>query len=142
MEASNINKYMIDDFELPIYPSNVTCQHNLVSKAWNDAWGEFHSVPINSKANITWKFSCLENDVLEQIHSYVMNKIKTSKKNEFMVNAFLSGEGWVKGKCYLGFPIKAPGYGASNDGKVPYAQYELYWTEIKGTVINQPGTVS
>ena len=147
--ASNTNKYMINGVEIPVYPTSVVCSDNLISKSWNNMYGEFVDIPVNLKAKVNWIFDIIPDrnngivssglDVLynSMIRQYIIN----NKSRFFEINTYFPGVGFISGTFYLGTPTTFTSkdtYGPS--GKVNYWQVELHWIEVDGIKLNSPLT--
>lgn len=77
---SSTTKYTIDGVEIPVYPSSISPSHNLVSKSWNDMYGVFKDIPVNSKLKINWVFDYIsESDLNTLWGRMIYNKIINSK---------------------------------------------------------------
>lgn len=137
---SNTQKYMIDGVEIPVYPSSVTPSDNLVSKSWNNMWGEFIDIPVNLKTKIIWKFDCIsESDMNILYNTMIRNKIINQKSRFFTVNSYFPGVGYINGTFYLGTPTQFTSkdyYGPA--GKINYWSGEIHWIETDGIRLNDP----
>lgn len=147
--ASNITKYTINGVEIPVYPTSVVCSDNLVSKSWNNMYGEFVDIPVNLKAKVNWVFDIVNDgnngiyssglDVLynNMIRQYIID----NKSRFFEINTYFPGVGFISGTFYLGTPTTFTSkdtYGPS--GKINYWQVELHWIEVDGIKLNSPLT--
>ena len=147
--VSNISKYTINGVEIPIYPTSVVCSDNLVSKSWNNMYGEFVDIPVNLKTKVNWVFDIIADggndlnssglDVLynNMIRQYIIN----NKSRFFEINTYFPGVGFIAGTYYLGTPttFTSKDYYGPN-GKVNYWQVELHWIEVDGIRLNSPLT--
>lgn len=139
---SNVEKYMIDGVEIPVYPSSVTVSDNLVSKSWNNMYGEFQDIPVNLKIKVNWIFDYINNNDYETLYGQMIRAAILEKKSRyFELNTFFPGVGFVKGTFYLGTPttFNSKDWMTSN-GKPTWWQGELHWIEVKGTRLNDPTT--
>lgn len=146
MEVSNIHKYTIkhindsgDPQEIPCYPTSVTPSDNLVSKSWNNMWGEFIDIPVNLKTKIIWKFDVIsEADMNTLYGSLIRNKITQYKNRFFYINSYFPGVGFIRGKYYLGTPTSFNSLYGIGDGSVKYFSGEIHWIEVDGNRLNNP----
>lgn len=147
MVVTNIAKYTIkhvkdtgDPVEIPVYPSSVVPSHNLISKSWNNMYGEFQDVPVNIKCKVNWVFDAISEDELEQLYrNLIYTKIETYKSRFFVINTFFPGLGFISGTFYLGTPTNFKSLGAnSNDGSVKWFSLELHWIEVDGNRLLDP----
>lgn len=137
---SNITKYTIDGVEIPVYPSSISPSHNLVSKSWNDMYGVFKDIPVNSKLKINWIFDYIsESDLNTLWGEMIYNKIISSKSRFFEINSYFPGLGFVSGTFYLGTPtnFSSKDWETSN-GKPNWFTCELHWIEVDGIKLNSP----
>lgn len=142
--TSSIKKYTIDGVEIPCYPSSVAPSHNLVSKSWNDMYGVFRDIPVNSKLKINWVFEYISESDLERLWgSMIYNKLLSSKSRFFEINSHFPGLGFVKGTFYLGTPTSFTSKDWHTDcGAVNYYQCELHWIEVDGIALNSPTAIT
>lgn len=137
---SSIKKYMVDGVEIPVYPTSVAPSHNLISKSWNDMYGVFKDIPVNSKLKVNWIFDVVSETNLETLWgTMIYNKIITTKSRFFEINTYFPGLGFIKGTFYLGTPTSFTSKDwQSGDGSVNYWQCELHWIEVDGIKLNSP----
>lgn len=146
--------YSISDGTDTIYvnPSATSASHNLVSWSWNDWNGTFHDERlIAQKMKIIWKFEADETEegtvaglgnittVAKRsnhtsIMEWLMNKINANHSRFFIVNSWVSGLGWKKGKMYLGTPtnLDAEGIKPGSSKEMAVSKLELHWIEVPG----------
>ncbi len=148
--ASNISKYTINGVEIPVYPTSVVCSDNLVSKSWNNMYGEFVDIPVNLKAKVNWIFDIvpdssnneLDSSGLEILYNEMIRQYIIDNKSRFFeINTYFPGVGFISGTFYLGTPTTFTSkdtYGP--DGKINYWQVELHWIEVDGIRLNSPLT--
>lgn len=137
---SSIEKYMIDGVEIPAYPTSVTVSDNLVSKSWNNMYGEFKDIPVNLKLKVNWIFDYIKNEDYEVLYGQMIRASILSKKSRFFkINTFVPGVGFVEGTFYLGTPttFNSKDWITSN-GKPNWWQGELHWIEVDGVRLNDP----
>lgn len=140
--SSNIEKYTINGVEIPVYPSSLYCEEELISKSHNDMYATFHDIPIALKAKVNWIYDFVSSDELKELYgNMIRNQIIKSGSRFFELNTEYPGIGFISGKFYVGAPIrftsKGTGYG---NGKVPYWQLEIHWIEVDGIQLNSPLT--
>lgn len=142
-ELSNINKYTIDGVEITAYPTSIAPSHNLVSKSWNDMYGVFKDIPVNSKLKINWVFDMVSEEDLRVLwRDLIYNKIISKKSRFFNINTYFPGLGFIKGLFYLGTPTSFTSKDwQGGDGSVNYFQCELHWIEVDGIKLNSPTTI-
>jgi hypothetical protein len=147
MVVSNIAKYTIkhvkdsgNPVEIPVYPSSIVPSHNLISKSWNNMYGQFQDVPVNIKLKINWVFDAISESDLEQLYNnLIYNKILTYKSRFFEINTYFPGVGFISGTFYLGTPTNFKSLGThSNDGSVKWFSLELHWIEVDGIKLLDP----
>lgn len=137
---SDAAAYMIDGVEIPAYPTSVSPSHNLVSKSWNDMFGQFKDIPINSKLKINWVFDYITDEDLTILwRNMIYNKLINQKTRFFEINTAFPGLGFIKGTFYLGTPTNFQSKDwQSNSGRANWYQCELHWIEVDGIVLNSP----
>ena len=146
MEASNVQMYTIkhasesgDPVEIPTYPSSVTPSDNLVSKSWNNMYGEFKDIPVNLKTKIIWKFDAISETELNTLYNeLIRSKILQYKSRFFYVNTYFPGVGFVSGLYYLGTPTTFNSLGGAHKGAVNWFSGEIHWIEVDGVRLNDP----
>jgi hypothetical protein len=148
MEVSNIQKYTIKhslstgaDLEVPekAYPTSVVASDNLVSKSWNNMYGEFKDIPVNLKTKIIWKFDAIREDFLEEMYGKMRADILQYKSRFFYINTFFPGVGYVKGLYYLGTPTTFNSLDAGGfKGSIKWFSGEIHWIEVDGVRLNDP----
>lgn len=137
--------YFIDGTELPksAYPTSVKPSHNLVSRSWNNMYGNFKDIPVNSKLKINWIFDYVYESDLEKVWGYIYNKILTQKSRFFDIVTYFPGIGFVEGTFYLGTPTNFTSKDTQcNDGSANWWSMELHWIEVDGIVLNSPTQVA
>lgn len=140
---SSVQSYTIDGVEIPVYPSSVEPSHNLVSKSWNNMYGQFQDIPVNSKLKINWKFEIISKEDLEKLWGQMIYKKITEQKTRFFeINSYFPGLGFIKGTFYLGTPttFSSKDWQTSN-GTLNYVGFELHWIEVDGLVLNSPTSI-
>jgi hypothetical protein len=146
-QASSVEKYTIKHVkdtgsavEIPVYPSSITCSDNLISKSWNNMYGEFKDIPVNLKMKINWIFDCQDEDTLKAWYNEkIRKKIIEHKSRFFTLNAYFDGVGFIVGTFYLGTPNTFNSLGGhKNNGEVSHSKYELHWIEVNGVRLNSP----
>lgn len=147
LTTSNIHKYTIrhaneavgTEVDIPVYPTSVTPSHNLVSKSWNNMWGEFQDIPVNKKVKIIWAYDVLsEDNMLAFYINQIDAKIELYKTRFFIINFYFPGRGYVKGKFYLGTPTTFKSLGGGENGKPNFWSGEIHWIEVDGLRLNSP----
>jgi hypothetical protein len=148
MEVSNIKVYSFkhassneDPIEVPKdnYPSSVVISDNLVSKSWNNMYGEFKDIPVNLKTKIIWKFDAIREDFLEEMYGKMRADILQYKSRFFYINTFFPGVGYVKGLYYLGTPTTFNSLDAGGfKGSIKWFSGEIHWIEVDGVRLNDP----
>lgn len=140
---SSVYKYTIDGVEIPAYPSSVTPSHNLVSKSWNDMYGVFRDIPVNSKLKINWVFDMIqERDLNKLWGDMIYNKLIRTGSRFFEINTAFPGLGFIKGTFYLGTPTTFNSKDwQSTTGGASWYQCELHWIEVDGIVLNKPSDI-
>lgn len=137
--ASNVQKYMINNVEIPVYPTSVAPSDNLISKSWNNMYGEFVDIPVNLKMKINWVFDCISETDLNTLYgTMIRNVILTSKSRFFTVNSYFPGVGYIIGTFYLGAPVSFTSLGSGVKGKPNYWKVEIHWIEVDGIKLNDP----
>lgn len=148
--VSNIKKYTINGVEIPVYPTSVVCSDNLVSKSWNNMYGEFVDIPVNLKTKVNWIFDIvpdssnneLDTSGLEVLYNQMIRQYIINNKSRFFeLNTYFPGVGFISGTYYLGTPTtftSKDAYGPN--GKVSYWQVEIHWIEVDGIRLNSPLT--
>ena len=147
-QASNIEKYTIrhikedegTEVEIPVYPTSVVPSDNLISKSWNNMYGEFIDIPVNLKVKINWIYDVIKSDDLNILYGeLIRNKIIQYKSRFFVVNTYFPGVGFIKGTFYLGTPTNFKSLGGYNGkGKVGLYTGEIHWIEVDGIKLNSP----
>lgn len=149
MVVSNISKYTIkhvkdsgNPVEIPVYPSSIVPSHNLISKSWNNMYGQFQDVPVNIKLKINWVFDAISESELEKLYNnLIYNKILTYKSRFFEINTYFPGVGFISGTFYLGTPTNFKSLGThSGDGSVEWFSLELHWIEVDGIQLLDPSS--
>lgn len=138
--VSSVEKYTIDGVEIPAYPTSVECSHNLVSKSWNNMFGQFQDIPVNSKLKINWKFDIISEKDLETLWGQMIyQKVIGQHTRFFEINSFFAGLGFISGKFYLGTPTTFTSKDwQTGTGAVNYYNLELHWIEVDGIILNSP----
>lgn len=141
--VSNIEKYMIDGVEIPVYPTSISPSDNLVSKSWNDMYGVFKDIPVNLKAKVNWVFDCISDDDYKTLYGQMIReKIIRTKSRFFEINTYFPGVGFISGTFYLGTPTNFKSLsGEKNNGSVQNWSGELHWIEVDGIRLNSPTQV-
>lgn len=121
-ELSSVEKYTIDGVEIPAYPTSVTPSDNIVSKSWNNMYGQFKDIPVNLKTKIIWTFDCISELDLENMYGVMIrSKILSTKSRFFTVTTHFPGVGFITGEFYLGTPTNFKSLGGNKDnGEVTY----------------------
>lgn len=147
------NVYSIDGVTLAKYPSQVVPSYNVVSRSWEDMWGQFHDIPINNKLKINMIWDCVSAEDIYAIYGrIILNKLLNQGSRIFEVNTFFPGmplwdahgqleaaNGFIMMNAYLGTPTQFTSLGSSSkDGSVKYWKMELHFIETDGTVLNNP----
>lgn len=148
MEVSNIQKYTIKhslstgtDLEVPVkaYPTSVVASDNLVSKSWNNMYGEFKDIPVNLKTKIIWKFDAISEENLAVYTNLIRLKILQTKNRFFYINTFFPGVGYVYGLYYLGTPTTFTSLDSGGSkGDIKWFSGEIHWIEVDGVRLNDP----
>ena len=140
--VADCEKYRIDEIELPLnaYPTSIVPSHNLVSKSWNDMYGEFHDIPINSKFKVNWVWDVISKEDIHTIFGLrIMNKILNHKSRIFTITTYFPGLGFIEGDFYLGTPTQFSSLGGINRvGSPKWFKMELHWIEVYGERLNSP----
>ena len=152
--------YKIDNISLnpekyygSAYPTSVSPSHNLVTKSWNNMYGNFVDIPINSKLKVNWIFDCISLDQINSIMGYILNKIRGVGRSDvnadelpkytrfFNVNTYYPGLGWITSLFYLGTPTNFSSISSNNGthfGRPEWWKMELHWIEVYGEELNSP----
>lgn len=151
--AGTVGKYMIDNVEIPksAYPTSVVPSHNLVSKSWNNMYGEFIDIPVNSKLKVNWVFDCISSADALTIMGKILNKIRGittpgTYSRFFTINTYFPGLGWISSEFYLGTPTTFNSIGSGSKtvngngapGDPDWWKMELHWIETKGEKLYSP----
>ena len=137
-QVTNVKKYMIDGWELPVYPEKIVPSHNLVSRSWNNMYAQFIDTPVNLKYKVNWVFPCITKADAEAIMSRINAKLLNNHSREFTITTAFPGHGdsFVQMDAYLGTPTSFESLDWMTDcGDVNYYKVELHWIETKGTVL-------
>lgn len=146
--VSETSKYMINGVEIPVYPTSVVCSDNLISKSWNNMYGEFVDIPVNLKTKVNWIFDIVNdnsnnefgNGALDELYNNMIRQYIINNKSRFFeINTYFPGVGFISGTYYLGTPTTFTSKDTyDNSGKVNYWQVELHWIEVDGIRLNSP----
>lgn len=151
-QASNIRRYTIrhvkdavdTEVEIPVYPTSIKCDTNIISKSWNNMYGEFQDIIVNSKLKVNWVYDYIsEDDCFRLWRDFIYSKIQQYKSRFFVVNLYFAGLGYVTGTFYLGTPSSFSVVGGyRNDGSAGYYKGEIHWIEVDGIRLNSPTVIT
>lgn len=151
-QASEIRAYTIrhiNDAEgteeiIPVYPTGLKCDTNIISKSWNNMFGEFQDIIVNSKLKVSWIYDCIsESECFSLWRDLIYKKILQYKSRYFVINTYCTGLGYVKGTFYLGTPSSFTVIGGyRNDGSAEFYKGELHWIEVDGIRLNSPTIIT
>lgn len=99
--------------------------------------------PVANMKKLYWTLNMVDTDIAETLFgSTIREKINTTGRNRFYVNAYIIGEGWKSGFFYLGNDVKFKRHGVmKDDGALPpYVDFELHWIEEQGVLLEEIGT--
>ena len=143
----NTTKYEIkhenenDWAELPIYPTKVTGSDNVISRSWNDVYGNFVDTLIAAKLKVNWIFegeraaTAAENFFYGYIRKYYKklgsdtSQSTEHKTRRFKIRTWCPGMGFVEALCYLGTPTTFDSEGVAGT-RGASTRFELHWIEI------------
>lgn len=128
--------------ELPAYPTSYESSDNLVSKSYDNMYGEFKDVPINIKLKTDWIFDCISDADLITLYGMIRSNIISKKSRFFYINTYIFGLGFITMLAYLGAPVSFKTLGAGKDpGSINYWSGELHWIEVLGVRLNDPTVI-
>lgn len=144
-QPTNIKKLTIDGVEIPVYPSQIVCNDNLVSRSWNNMYAQFVDIPVNLKYKVNWIFPVMSKQQSIALLTPLRNKILNQHSRFFTITTSYPGyEKFLEMEVYLGTPIDFSSLDWQTDcGDPNFWKYELHWIETKGNVlIGQPSNQS
>lgn len=113
--------------------SQLICQDNIISKAWEGADAVLHQVPIRYRRQVTWGFDAQHVDEFTKLYKLIMNQILGSGHNvNFDIVTPYMGELNVSMHAYFGSPFKSEVI-YSNDTGIQRCKHEIVFTEPVGT---------